>query len=71
VINTINLVNGLLKPLSTNVNANVKLSNQDYEKVVVFCLAWAIGGLYEAAERAQFHEYLQTKNCPLPNKKEN
>lgn len=71
VINTLNLVNGLLKPLSSNANANIRLSNQDYEKVVVFSLAWAIGGLYEAAERSQFHEYLQTKNCPLPNKKEN
>jgi len=33
-------------------------------------IAWAVGGLYEASERFQFHEYLQSKNCPLPpNKK--
>jgi hypothetical protein len=71
VINTLNLVNGLLKPLTSSANSNTKLSNNDYEKVVVYSLAWAIGGVYEAAERVQFHEYLQTKNCPLPNKKEN
>lgn len=71
VINTLNLVNGLLKPLMSNTNVNMKLSVADYEKVVVYSMAWAIGGLYEAPERVQFHEYLQTKNCPLPNKKEN
>lgn len=68
VINTLNLVNGLLKPLA---NTTTKLSNVDYEKIVVYSMSWAIGGLYEAPERVQFHEYLQTKNCPLPNKKEN
>jgi len=66
IVNTLSLVNGLLK----NVPAGTKLSDADYEKIVVFSLAWAIGGLYEAAERAQFHEFLQSKNVPLPlNKK--
>lgn len=51
IINTLGLVNGLLKGLGQGV----KLDEQDYEKVVVYSLAWAIGGLYEAAERMQFH----------------
>ena len=68
IINTLSMVNGLLK----TVPAGTKLADQDYEKVVVFSLAWAVGGAYEAAERVQFHEWLQTKNSPLPqNKKEN
>lgn len=68
ISNTLSLINGLLK----NVPAGTKLSDADYEKVVVFAVSWAVGGLYEAAERFQFHEYLQSKNCPLPlNKKEN
>ena len=64
-IKTLNLVNGLLKPLT---NSTVTPINTDYERVVVYSLGWAIGGLYEAGERVQ---YLQTKNCPHPNKKEN
>jgi dynein heavy chain len=66
IVNTLSLINGLLKPLAPGA----KLSDSDYEKIVVFSLAWAVGGLYEASERFQFHEYLQSKNCPLPpNKK--
>lgn len=68
IMNTLSLINGLLK----SVPAGTKLSDLDYEKVVVYALSWAVGGLYEAAERFQFHEFLQTKNAPLPqNKKEN
>jgi dynein heavy chain len=68
VINTLSFVSGLLKPLP----AGVKLSDQDYEKVLTYAISWAVGGLYEAQERFQFHEWLQQKNCSLPlNKKEN
>jgi len=60
-------LNGILKV----VPAGTKLSDQDYEKAVTYSLAWAVGGLYEAAERFQFHEYLQSKGVSLPlNKKE-
>lgn len=41
---TLNLLNGILKPL---VNSNKTLSEADYEKVVVFSLAWAVGGIFE------------------------
>lgn len=68
ITNTMSLINGLLK----NVPPGTKLADVDYEKVVVYAISWAVGGLFEAAERVQFHEYLQSKNCPLPqNKKEN
>lgn len=45
VINTLSLLNGLLKPLA----AGTKLSDIDYDKVVTYSIAWAVGGLYEAA----------------------
>lgn len=68
ITNTLSLINGLLKVLPPGS----KLSDVDYEKVVVYSLSWAVGGLYEASERFQFHEFLQSKNCPMPlNKKEN
>ena len=66
VINTLNMINGILR----NVPAGQKLSDSDLEKVVTYSMSWAVGGLYEASERFQFHEYLQSKNCQLPNKKE-
>lgn len=67
ILNTLSLVNGLLKSLDNGA----KMSDIDYEKVVTFSISWAVGGLYEASERVQFHEYLQSKNLPLPpNKKE-
>lgn len=66
VTNTLSFINGLLK----NVPVGVKLADSDYEKVVTYAVAWAVGGLYEAQERFQFHEWLQSKNCSLPaNKK--
>lgn len=68
VINTLSFVNGILK----QVPAGVKLSDNDYEKILTYAISWAVGGLYEAQERFQFHEWLQQKNCILPtNKKEN
>ena len=68
LINTLNLINGLLRVLPQGV----KLTEVEYERVVIYAITWAIGGLYEANERFQFHEYLQSKNAQLPqNKKEN
>ena len=68
LINTLNFINGLLRVLPQGV----KLTEVEYERVVIYAISWAIGGLYEANERFQFHEYLQSKNAQLPqNKKEN
>lgn len=44
VTNTLSFINGLLKI----VPVGVKLSDSDYEKVVTYAIAWAVGGLYEA-----------------------
>lgn len=45
---TLNLLNGILRPL---VNSNKILTESDYEKVVVYALTWAIGGIYEVQDR--------------------
>lgn len=45
IINTLSLLNGLLKSIPTGV----KLTEADIEKVIVYCIAWAVGGLYEAS----------------------
>jgi hypothetical protein len=67
VTNTLSFINGLLKSLPVGT----KLSDTDYEKVVTYAVTWAVGGLYEAQERFQFQEWLQSKNCQLPqNRKE-
>lgn len=44
VLNTLSFVSGILK----QVPAGVKLLDSDYEKVVTYAVAWAVGGLYEA-----------------------
>ena len=41
---TLNLLNGLLKPL---INGNKTLTESDYEKALVYALTWSIGGIYE------------------------
>ena len=51
IINTMSLINGILR----GVPLGVKLADIEYERIVVYALSWAIGGLYEAAERFQFH----------------
>ena len=54
ITNTLSLISGMLKVLTPGS----KLSGVDYDKVVVFAVSWAVGGLYEAAERSQFQEFL-------------
>ena len=42
IINTMSLINGILK----GVPPGSKLTDLDYEKVVVYAISWAVGGLY-------------------------
>jgi dynein heavy chain, axonemal len=69
IINLLNLLTGCLMPL---INSNKILTEADYEKFVIYSLVWAVGGVYEYSDRAQFHEFLWSKGAPLPPKsKEN
>lgn len=66
--NTLNLLAGcLLKALSNNKT----LSEEDYEKYVIYSMCWGVGGIYENKERQEIHEYLMTKGAPLPRGKDN
>jgi len=65
ITNFINLLTGCLLPY---VNSNKTLSEEDYEKYIIFSLTWALGGIYEMADRYLFHEYLWSKGYPLPAK---
>jgi len=65
VTNFINLLTGCLLPY---VNSNKTLVEEDYEKLIIFSLTWALGGVYEMADRYLFHEYLWSKGYPLPIK---
>jgi len=63
VTNLLNLLTGILMPV---VSQNRSLSNDEYERIFVWCLSWAFGGIYEAKERQEFHEWLVAKNAPMP-----
>jgi dynein heavy chain len=67
VTNTLNLLSGLLLNYT-----NKTLSDLDYEKLVIFAMAWALGGTYENADRTLFNEWIASKGGPMPSKlKEN
>lgn len=67
VTNTLNLLSGLLLNYT-----NKTLSDVDYEKLVIFSMAWALGGTYENADRTLFNEWIASKGGPMPSKlKEN
>jgi len=42
------------------------LDKAAYEKYFVYCMAWAIGGLFETEEREKFHKFLESRNAPMP-----
>lgn len=69
VVNFLAILNGCLEPLRESKSLS---SESEYEKLVIFCLVWALGGVFEPQDRVKFHEFLQNKGCPLPQRsKEN
>jgi len=65
VTNLLNLLTGLLIPV---VKSNRTLSESEYEKLFVWSVAWAFGGIYEEKERLEFQDWLVGKNAPLPSR---
>jgi len=61
--NFMNLVTGALVQF---VNINKTLTEEEYEKYFIFSITWAFGGLYENQDRLAFHEFLRSKNYPIP-----
>lgn len=48
VTNTLNLITGFLLPYNNN---NKILTDQEYERIVLYSLCWATAGLYENSDR--------------------
>ena len=66
VIRTSNLINLFNACLQVYWNNNDNLSAIQLEKLFIYCLAWALGGLFETEEREKFHKYLESLGAPLP-----
>jgi len=60
-----NFMTGFLRPF---VAANKSLTDQEYERLVIFSIVWSIGGILEVADRNIVHELLQQKGAPMPQK---
>jgi len=65
ITNVLNLVTGLLMPYADN---KASLEQEQLEKLVVFAIAWAVGGVYEFHDRQIVHEFLYTKGAKIPAK---
>jgi hypothetical protein len=63
MISTLNILSGCLSHL---VQIGKYLTEGEYEKYLVYSLAWSLGGIYEDEGRKAFHDYLWTKGCPIP-----
>lgn len=58
----LNLITAIIKTFGEGAI----LDKATFEKVFVYCVAWAIGGLFETEEREKFHKFLEQRNAPLP-----
>ena len=62
--NMINIFDACLRPFTDRAT---QLSNKtECEKIFVYSLAWALGGLFETEEREKFHKFLENLGAPLP-----
>jgi len=67
VTSTLNLLTGVMLQYS-----NKTLSDMDYERCVLFAIAWGTAGTYENSDRMIFNEWLSSKGAQMPAKlKEN
>jgi len=48
------------------VNQNKTLGDDEYDRIVLFCIVWAVGGVYEPSDRVIFHDYLKSNGFPIP-----
>lgn len=55
ITNVLNLITGFLQPYIDNKSS---LESEQLEKIVVYAIAWAVGGIYESADRQIVHDFL-------------
>lgn len=52
----------------TYINQNKTLSDDEYDRIVLFAIVWSVGGVYEPNDRFLIHDYLKTNGMPIPQK---
>jgi len=67
VIMLTQLLNLMWACLERYESPDEKIDKLLFEKYWVYCLAWSFAGLFETEDREKFHEWLASKNAPLPN----
>jgi dynein heavy chain len=60
------MLNLLTALLQKYIQRSEAVDRASFDKLLTYCMAWAIGGLFEADGRERFHKYLESKNAPLP-----
>lgn len=66
----LNLLNGILPPMTSTKNAKRTFSKDDYNKIILYCIIWGCSGIYEPLERLQFQQALEEKKLDLPKVKD-
>lgn len=60
---TLNLITGMLLPF---INQNKTLSDEEYDRIVLFAVCWSVGGAYEPSDRQIMHDYLKSNGFAIP-----
>jgi len=63
ITQTLNLLSAILQPI---VEQQTQISEEQFEKILVYCIAWGCAGLFETEDREKFHKFLESKNAPMP-----
>lgn len=67
---TLNMLNGIIMPLFSK-KTEKQLSEEEFEKMILHSIIWAVSGIYEQRERQLFLELLGKHKVPLPKCNEN
>lgn len=59
----LNLLTGLL---DVHIKEQRQLEEESFEKIFIYSLTWALGGLFEQEDRNKFHSVLKDAGAPLP-----
>jgi dynein heavy chain len=59
--NMFTLLTGLLDKFNEGT-----LQPIQYERIVIYCIVWSIGAMFEPEDRVKFHQYLVSLGAPLP-----
>lgn len=66
VVRITQLLNLLQALLQQYISKGEIIEKPALEKMFIYCLTWALGGLFETEDREKFHKLLESRNAPLP-----